>query len=116
MMFQAEALIKDNGDKIPDDLKSDLEAKIADMKDILENDRENIDRIKPASDALMESLQKAGSAMYEAAGAAGGADMGDMGSAGFAGGDGSSDTGAPADDEATVEGEFREVGDDENRA
>ena len=116
MMFQAEALIKDNGDKIPDDLKSDLEAKIADIKDVLENDRENIDRIKPASEALMESLQKAGAAMYEAAAAEGAPDMGDMGGAGFPGADGSADAGAPADDEATVEGEFREVGDDEKQA
>jgi molecular chaperone DnaK len=114
MMFQAEALIKDNGDKIPDDLKSDLEAKIADIKDVLENDRENIDRIKPASDALMESLQKAGSAMYEAASAEGAPDMGNMG--GFPGGEAGPDASGPVDDESTVEGEFREVNDDENKA
>jgi molecular chaperone DnaK len=114
MMFQAEALIKDNGDKIPDDLKSDLEAKIADIKEVLENDRENIDRIKPASDALMESLQKAGSAMYEAASAEGAPDMGNMG--GFPGGEAGPDASGPVDDESTVEGEFREVNDDENKA
>ena len=115
LQFQAEQLVSENGDKIPDDLKSDLEAKIADLKDVLENDRENIDRIKPAHDALMESLQKAGGAMYEAAGAAGGPDMGDMGAqGGFPGGDAGADAGgATADDESTVEGEFREVNDDD---
>ena len=113
LQFQAEQLLKDNGDKIPDDLKSDLEAKVADLKDVLENDRENIDRIKPANDALMESLQKAGAAMYEAAGAEGAPDMGDMG--GFADGQPGPDASGPADDESTVEGEFREVNDDENK-
>jgi molecular chaperone DnaK len=112
MMFQAEKLVEENGDKIPDNLKDDLNAKIADIKDILENDRENIDRIKPAHDALMQSLQAAGASMYEAAGA----DMGDMGGAegGFAGADGQA-AGA-ADDDSTVEGEFREVNDDETKS
>ena len=112
MMFQAEQLVKENGDKIPADMKSDLESKIADLKDVLENDRENIDRIKPAADALTESLQKAGAAMYQAAGGAeGGPDMGDMGG-GFPGGEAG---GAQAEDESTVEGEFREVNEDENK-
>ena len=109
MMFQAEKLIEENGDKIPDDLKSDLEAKVADIKDVLENDRENIDRIKPAHDALMTALSAAGAAMYQAAEAAQG--QPDMG--GFD----ASDTGSStADDDATVEGEFREVNDDDTKA
>ena len=106
MMLQAEKLIEESGDKIPDDLKGDLETKIADIKDVLENDRENIDRIKPAHEALMQSLQAAGAAMYEAAAAEGQPDMG-----GFD----ASDTGEPADndDDTTVEGEFREVNEDD---
>ncbi len=109
MMFQAEQLIEESGDKIPDELKSDLETKIADVKDVLENDRENIDRIKPAHEALMQSLQAAGGAMYEAAGAAEGQpDMGGFDASGAA-----EDTGQAADDETTVEGEYREVNDDD---
>ncbi len=91
-----------------------MRPRLADIKDVLENDRENIDRIKPASDALMESLQKAGSAMYEAASAEGAPDMGNMG--GFPGGEAGPDASGPVDDESTVEGEFREVNDDENKA
>ena len=106
MMFQAEKLIEENGDKIPDELKSDLEAKIVDIKDVLENDRENIDRIKPAHDALMTALSAAGAAMYQAADAA----QGEPDMSGFD----ASDAGASAaDDDATVEGEFREVNDDD---
>ncbi len=113
MMFQAEKLVEENGDKIPEDTKTDLQAKIADMKDILENDRENIDRIKPAYDALMTSLQAAGAAMYQAGGAEGGPDMGgfdasDMG--------GAQAGGATSDDDSTVEGEFREVNDDDTKS
>ncbi len=113
MMFQAEKLVEENGDKIPEDTKSDLQAKIADMKDILENDRENIDRIKPAYDALMTSLQAAGTAMYQAGGAEGGPDMG-----GFDASDmGGAQAGGPtSDDDSTVEGEFREVNDDDNKS
>lgn len=111
MMFQAEKLIEENGDKIPDDLKSDLEAKISDIKDVLENDRENIDRIKPAYDALMTSLQAAGAAMYQAAaGAEGQPDM-----SGFDASDMGGEQAAPSDDEDTVEGDFREVNEDENK-
>lgn len=109
MMFQAEQLIEESGDKIPDELKSDLETKIADVKDVLENDRENIDRIKPAHEALMQSLQAAGGAMYEAAGAAEGQpDMGGFDASGAA-----EDAGQATDDETTVEGEYREVNDDD---
>jgi len=111
MMFQAEKLVEENGDKIPDNLKSDLEAKIADIKDILENDRENIDRIKPAHEALMQSLQAAGAAMYQAAGGDGeGPDMSGFDASGTDAG-----AGATAGDDTTVEGEFREVNDDENK-
>jgi molecular chaperone DnaK len=111
MMFQAEKLIEENGDKIPDDLKSDLQAKIADIKDVLENDRENIDRIKPAHEALMQSLQAAGAAMYQAAGADGAPDM-----SGFDASDmGGAQAGQAADDDTTVEGEFREVSDDDKK-
>jgi molecular chaperone DnaK len=112
MTFQAEKLIEENGDKIPDDTKSDLQAKIADMKDILENDRENIDRIKPAYESLMASLQAAGAAMYQAGGEEGAPDM-----SGFDASDmGGEQAGGPADDDTTVEGEFREVNDDENKS
>lgn len=113
MVFQAEKLISENGDKIPDNLKSELQSKIDATKDVLENDRENADRIKSTYDELMTALQAAGGAMYEAAaqqqgGAEGGFDMGDMGDMG-----GQQASQSASDDDSTVEGEFREVNDDE---
>ena len=108
-VFQAENTLKEYGDKIPSETKADLDNKIAAVKDILENDRENVDRLKPAHEALVAALQGASQAMYEAASAAGaegqpGADFGDP----FAGASG----GGPEDD-GTVEGEFREINDDD---
>lgn len=108
MVFQAEKLISENEGKIPENLVSDLKAKIDATRDVLEHDRENADRIKSSYDELMTALQAAGAAMYEAAAqqagpADGAADMGDMGS----------DPASHATDDGTVEGEFREVSDDE---
>ncbi len=111
-VFQAENTLKEHGDKIPSETKADLDTKIAAVKDILDNDRENVDRLKPAHEALVAALQGASQAMYEAAAAAGqegqaGEDFGDP----FAGAtDGQS--GSPEDD-GTVEGEFREINDDD---
>jgi molecular chaperone DnaK len=108
-VFQADELLKEHGDKIPAELKADLDTKVAAVRDVLENDRENIDRLRPAYESMVESLTKAGTAMYEAAAAAaGGPSDQDFGPNG-AGGEAAS--GEPEDD-ATVEGEFREVGSD----
>jgi molecular chaperone DnaK len=111
LVFQAEKTLEEYGDKVDSEKKSDLDQKIADMKDVLENDRENADRIKSGHEALMQSLSAVGQAMYEAAGA--------DGAAGFEGAEGFAQNGESAgadatteEDETTVEGEFREVNDD----
>jgi len=107
-VFQAEKTLTDYGDKIADDVKADLDTKIQAVKDILENDRENIDRLKPAHEELVASLQKASQAMYEAAAASAGGD----GAEDPFGQNGAADADGQAEDDATVEGEFREVGSD----
>ena len=102
MVFQAEKTLSEYGDKIPVEIKSELDEKVASVKDILENDRENADRLKPAYEEMVQSLSKVGSAMYGATGD----DM--PNGAGDFGGDPSAEE--TVDDESTVEGEFREVG------
>jgi molecular chaperone DnaK len=101
MTYQAERTIADYGDKIPSDLKLDLEGKVAEVRDILSNDPENIDRLRTSYDAMTQTLSKAGAAMYEQAGTDTGEPDFDANGA---------EPGRTADDEATVEGEFREVG------
>ena len=111
MVFQAEKTLTDYGDRVPDELKGELDGKIQAVKEILEQDRDNVDRLKPAYEDMVQALTKVGSAMYEAAGTADDAtDAGEFGANGAGPAD-EQTAGAPTD-EATVEGEFREVGSD----
>jgi molecular chaperone DnaK len=103
MVFQAEKTLAEYGDRLPEDVKSELDQNVRVVKEILDTDRENIDRLKPAYEEMVQSLSKVGTAMYSQAGAEGGeAD-------GFTSAESEKPT---ADDDATVEGEFREVGSD----
>ena len=102
MVFQAEKTLGDYGDRIAADAKTDLDGKIATVKEILDKDRENIDRLRPAYEELVAALTKAGGSMYEQAAPAGG---------GFEG-EAAGEPSRPEDD-STVEGEFREVGGDQ---
>ena len=101
MMYQGERTLSDYGDKIASELKLDLETKMAAVRDILQNDPENIERLRGAYEEMTEALSKAGASMYEQAGTPGANEPGAE--------DASAQ--ARAEDDATVEGEFREVGD-----
>ncbi len=108
MVFQAEKTLTDYGDRIPSELKAELDGKIQAVREVLDQDPENADRLRSAHEELVQTLTRVGTSMYEAAGTANGTEDG----AGF--GTNGAD-GATADqpgDEATVEGEFREVGSD----
>jgi molecular chaperone DnaK len=102
MTFQAEKTLSEYGDRIPQEIKTELDEKVQAVKEILNSDRENVDRLKPAYEEMVQALSKVGTAMYDAAGAAGGENG--------AGPD--FEEAGTADDESTVEGEFREVGSD----
>ena len=109
MVFQAEQTLSEHGDKIPSEIKAEVDEKVAAVKDILEKDRENIERLRPAYEELVQSLTKVGSSMYEAAGA-------EQGGPDFEGADFTDATGGAdqngqsgGGDDSAVEGEFREV-------
>jgi molecular chaperone DnaK len=70
MIYTAEKALKDNGDKIGDEVKSEVETKIGDLRKA--RDGEDEAAIKTASEALSASLQKIGEAMAKAAPAEGG--------------------------------------------
>jgi len=113
LVFQAEKTLEEYGDKVDEEKRTAVDTAITDMKDVLENDRENADRLKTSHETLMQALSAVGQAMYEEAGAAAGGPDGE----GFAeNGAGDRETaGATADDDGTtVEGEFREVKDDKS--
>ena len=60
------------------ELKMTLDTKVQAVKEILENDPQNADRLRPAYEDMVQSLTQVGTSMYEQAGAAG-ADMSDNG-------------------------------------
>ncbi len=64
MIYTAEKSVKDAGDKITADIKSDVEAKVADLKKA--KDGTDVDAIKKATEALSSSMQKIGEAMMKA--------------------------------------------------
>ena len=97
MAYQGENLLNEHGDKIPEDLKSEVQGKIAAVRSALQ--AEDMTTLRSAVDDLQASLQKVGQHVYsQQAGAEGGpaAPGGDAPPPENGGGD-------------TVEGEFREV-------
>ena len=100
--YAAEQMLRDNAGNIPDDLKSEVEGKVAAVRSALQNN--DIARVEATLNELQESLQKVGQAVYSQAGA--GAGPGDMPPP-PPGTEGPADSGP--DDDDTVEGKFREV-------
>ena len=93
LVYSTEKLLQDNADKVPEDLKTEVEGKIATLKSAVAAN--NVAEMQTAMNDLNETLQRLGQAVYgqQTAGTPpGDADMG--------GGDDGGDT---------VEGEFREV-------
>ena len=78
LVYTTEKFLTDNGDKVPDDIKTEVTAAVGDVKKALEAD--DLDAIKRSSETLATVSQKMGQAMYAAnpptgdagAGAAGG--------------------------------------------
>ena len=65
MVYQTEKLIKDNDEKLPEDVKTDVQADIDALKTALAG--EDIDAIKAANEKLVTSSQKLGEAIYASA-------------------------------------------------
>jgi molecular chaperone DnaK len=88
LAYTAEKTLREHGDKLPADVKQEIEGKTATLRTALQG--QDVSAIKSAMQALSDSIQKAGSAVYgqPAQGAPGGQQEADDG---------------------TVEGEFREV-------
>ena len=99
-VYSAEKTLREYGDKITADLKSEVEGKIAATRSALQG--ADISYIKSALQALNDSMQKIGAAVYQQSTPPPGGGTGEAGSTG--GG-----TPPPPKDEGTVEGEFREV-------
>ncbi len=99
-VYSAEKTIREYGDKITADLKSEVEGKIAATRSALQG--ADISYLKSALQALNDSMQKIGAAVYQQSTPPPGGGPGEAGSAGGA-------PPPPPKDDGTVEGEFREV-------
>jgi molecular chaperone DnaK len=94
MAYNAEKTMREQGDKIPAGLRSEVEGKIAGVRSALKGS--DTQQVRRALDELQASLQKVGAAVYGQAGAGAGRPPGDV----------------PPEEpppDGTVEGEFREV-------
>ena len=64
--YQAEKLVSENEDKIPSELKTDIEAKVKAVRDLLGDENSETAAIAAAVTALQTSLQNVGQAVYAA--------------------------------------------------
>jgi molecular chaperone DnaK len=100
--YRAEKSLSELGDKLPADLKGDLESKIADVRSALSTD--DVARIRSAREALDQAFYKASESIYRQQGGAPGADAGP----GFDGATPGAGQGQGYHDD-TIEGEYKEM-------
>jgi molecular chaperone DnaK len=67
LVYSTEKFLADNGEKIPDDVKTEVQADLDALKAVLENSEASGEEIQAAITKLGESSQKMGAAMYAAA-------------------------------------------------
>ena len=95
LAYTAEKTLRENAERLPADVKADVEAKVQAVRTALLG--ESIDQVRSAADSLSETMQGMGSAVYGEAGADGGQP------------EGAAAEPAAEGEEGAVEGEYREV-------
>jgi molecular chaperone DnaK len=101
-VYSAEKVLRDLGDKVPGDVKKQVEDQVARVREVLNgNDPE---ALRQATESLSQAVQQVGAAAYQQAGPAAGepgaSPAGDEGS-------GPSQSPGPDGGEDVVEGEYR---------
>ncbi|MFZ2960028.1 MAG: molecular chaperone DnaK [Candidatus Ozemobacteraceae bacterium] len=113
LLYGTEKTLKELGDKVPGDLKANVEAKAADLKKALEGG--DTETIKKATEELTTVSHKLAEILYKTAGGAPGAEGpgGPQGTAGGPGAQGGEDGGSQGSDkkadENVVEAEFKKA-------
>ena len=98
LVYTAEKTLREQGDKVPSNLRSEVDSKIAAVKSALQGG--DIQQLKRTTQELSDTMQKVGAAVYQQAGAGAGAPPPPPPHGG---------EGPGKKDDGTVEGEFREV-------
>ena len=96
-VYAAEKALRDFGEKVPADTRSDVEAKVTEVKNVVQS--EDAAAIKSATEALGQAIQKIGASVYQGQGVPGD---------GATGTDGSSQDPNPEAGPDVVEGEVKE--------
>jgi molecular chaperone DnaK len=93
-VYAAEKFLRDQGENVPENLRSDVESKIKALKDIIESG--DVGMLQQRTDELSQALQQMGAAMYQGGAAAPPPPSGE-------------DASSTGDDEDVIEGEFSEA-------
>ncbi|MDD5349089.1 MAG: molecular chaperone DnaK [Chthoniobacteraceae bacterium] len=113
LAYQCEKQLKELGDKIPADKKTDIEASIAAVREALKGS--DVDAIKSAYDALQTKFQAASEELYKNAAAQAQAAGGAEGAAGQAGPGPEAGAAKPKKEGDVVDAEFEVVDDDKKK-
>jgi molecular chaperone DnaK len=105
LAYQTEKSLRDAGDKVPADVRTEVEAKIKDVREALET--QDVARINSAAQALAQAAQKIGQYMYQQ-GQPGQPQEGAPAGEGEPAGAGAGRRDGERKDGETIEGEFRE--------
>ncbi len=97
-VHSVEKSLKDYGDKVDEDTKTDIEAKLRELSELLEAEEADTEALKTSTEALTEASMKLGEAMYK--------DMQEQQAAEAEGGD------AKAEDDGVVDADFEDVADE----
>ncbi len=100
LAYTADKTLQDLGEKVPAEIKSEVEAKISEVRTELEKDPIDTTRLQELTESLSTSLQKVGEAAYQSA------DEADPGMPGTEPGEA---VGEGGDEGDVVEGEFEDV-------
>ena len=105
MVYSAEKAMEELGDKVPEDIKNQVNEKIAEVRKVLEDQNADAETLKQVTDELSKVVQQIGAAAYQQAGppptgAPEGFDPEGYAPEGQTG---------PSDDEDVVDGEFKDA-------
>ncbi|MCX6055672.1 MAG: molecular chaperone DnaK [Chloroflexi bacterium] len=62
-IYTAEKLVKENGDKIPEEIKKEIEGNVSSVRAVINN--EDREAIKTTTETLQQTIQKVGASMYQ---------------------------------------------------
>ncbi|HEY61092.1 MAG TPA: molecular chaperone DnaK [Anaerolineae bacterium] len=103
MAYSADKALEDLGDKVPPEVKSQVQEKVAEVRKVLDDQNADIETLKRVTDELSKVVQQIGTAAYQQTSgqtAAPGAEE-QPGTTG--------DEPGPSEDEGVVDGEFKDV-------